>query len=331
MSDKVYEMFWDCGFCGATKLLGKTHRHCPNCGAAQDPDARYFPSEEEKVAVSDHVYFGADWRCGNCDTPNSAAAKFCGNCGSAPDGAETVKLVHDDEQSAAPPPPPAAPEEPAKKGGAGKLLGCFAVLLIGGLIAFCAVSMLWKKSDTVTVLGHSWERTVQVEEYQSSTESDWCTDMPASARDVSKTQKEKSTKKVQDGEDCVTKNKDNGDGTFKQVEECSPRYREEPVMADWCRYSIDKWSDDRLAKAAGKGLSPTWPEANARTCTTVKIGCEREGARTESYLLSLRDSGGDVHSCSLSEARWRAFADGATLSAELRVLGGGLDCDSLKK
>ena len=45
---KTYEMMWDCGFCGSSKLLGKTHRYCPGCGAAQDPSTRYFPPEEEK-------------------------------------------------------------------------------------------------------------------------------------------------------------------------------------------------------------------------------------------------------------------------------------------
>ena len=46
--EKSYEMFWDCEYCGSSKLLGITHRHCPNCGAPQDPEKRYFPPDEEK-------------------------------------------------------------------------------------------------------------------------------------------------------------------------------------------------------------------------------------------------------------------------------------------
>ena len=60
---KTYEMMWDCEYCGAAKLLGKSHRHCPLCGAAQNADKRYFPPEEEKVAVEDHQFVGADWGC----------------------------------------------------------------------------------------------------------------------------------------------------------------------------------------------------------------------------------------------------------------------------
>ena len=31
--ERVYEMLWDCAFCGTQKLLGLQHRHCPSCGA----------------------------------------------------------------------------------------------------------------------------------------------------------------------------------------------------------------------------------------------------------------------------------------------------------
>ena len=58
-----YEMLWNCGACGSEKLLGVTHRHCPNCGAAQEASRRYFPSDEEKVAVADHRYTGVDHQC----------------------------------------------------------------------------------------------------------------------------------------------------------------------------------------------------------------------------------------------------------------------------
>jgi len=35
-SEKTYEMLWDCRYCGTKKLLGKTHRHCLECGGAKD-------------------------------------------------------------------------------------------------------------------------------------------------------------------------------------------------------------------------------------------------------------------------------------------------------
>ncbi len=44
VSEKTYEMLWDCKYCGQRKNLGLSHRHCPNCGAPQDPAARYYPT-----------------------------------------------------------------------------------------------------------------------------------------------------------------------------------------------------------------------------------------------------------------------------------------------
>src|SRR5258708_4607424 len=81
MAELVYEMVWDCRYCGAKKLLGLTHRHCPNCGAQQDPNARSFPADHEKVAVQNHEYVGADIKCRYCGGPSSRRARNCGQCG----------------------------------------------------------------------------------------------------------------------------------------------------------------------------------------------------------------------------------------------------------
>ena len=70
----VYEMFWDCASCGTSRLLGKSHRHCPACGAPQDPARRYFPAESEKVAVHDHRFVGVDRVCSACETANAWAS-----------------------------------------------------------------------------------------------------------------------------------------------------------------------------------------------------------------------------------------------------------------
>jgi hypothetical protein len=328
LSAPVYEMLWNCEFCGAQKLLGKTHRHCPQCGAAQDPSSRYFPPDDEKVAVQDHVYFGVDWKCESCQTPNSNASAFCGNCGNSKDGAGRVKLAHEQadkesKQAAAPPP------EPERSGGKGKIIGCCAIFFVAAVALFCAVSMFWTKSESLTVAGHSWERTIQVEEFTAASDADWCDDVPAKAYDITESRKERETKKIPDGQDCKTKNVDNGDGTFRQEEECTPRYREEPVYDEWCKFTIDKWTNGRVARASGQDLSPSWPDAGAKTCTTVRKGCQREGARSETYTVTLK-GGGDTHTCDFPEAKWRGLADGATVSAEVSMVSGGLQCSTVK-
>ncbi|MEL6344559.1 MAG: zinc ribbon domain-containing protein [Myxococcota bacterium] len=328
-SEPVYEMFWDCEYCGAEKLLGVTHRHCPQCGAAQNPQARYFPPDEEKVAVQNHVYVGADWHCESCGTPNSNKAEFCTNCGTPKDGSSKVKLAHEREEKKAPPPSP--PPQASSGGGGGifrYIMGCGCVGIIG-MILLGIVSMFWTRSDSATVLAHSWEYTIQIEEYAAASGDGWCDSMPSKAYDVSRRQKQRDTRRVQRGETCRTKNVDNGDGTFRQVQECTPNYVEEPILDDYCSYTVDKWTNGRLAKASGADLSPQWPQTNVRACSRVALGCLREGTKSASHIVKLKDSGGTTHDCTVSESRWRALKDGTRLDVQKKVIGGGLDCSSI--
>ncbi len=93
--DRAYEMLWDCGYCGAQKLLGKSQKFCPQCGAPQDTQARYFPDEPDKVEVLGHRYEGADKICPACQAPNGALAEFCGRCGSPLSEAARAKRLQD--------------------------------------------------------------------------------------------------------------------------------------------------------------------------------------------------------------------------------------------
>lgn len=330
MSEKdlgTYQMLWDCAYCGTAKLLGKTHRHCPACGSAQDPERRYFPSEEDKVAVEDHVFSGADRTCPACTTPMAAAATHCAGCGSAMDGSAQVALKRDPAEEVKTP-----PAEPAlkKKSKIGCVIGCVLLALVLAVVAAAAVIMLWKKQAAVQVAGHSWERSIQIEEYRSVKDDAWCDEMPSAAHDVTRTKEVRSHKKVEDGEDCTVKKKDQGDGTFKEVQECKPRYREEPVYDQKCKYTVEKWTADRTAEESGAGLSdtPSWPAVKlAKTGTCV--GCEREGARSEEYTVHFVDDGGKDLACDLSQAAWGSFAVGSSWSGEVGVVTGKLDCDSL--
>ena len=95
----TYQMLWDCAYCGAAKLLALDHRHCPSCGGAQDPERRYFPSDEDKVAVEDHQFVGGDWQCAACESPNATGADFCVNCGAGRE--EDASVRHRADRGAA--------------------------------------------------------------------------------------------------------------------------------------------------------------------------------------------------------------------------------------
>jgi hypothetical protein len=343
-----YQMLWDCPFCGAEKLLGLEHRHCPGCGSPQDPARRYFPDDDNKIAVEDHPYHGADLVCSACEAPNAAKAEFCVTCG-APltEGAKAVRLrqtqsaaegaahaadsakaaTAEHKAAKAPKPPP----EPAPSGGIPwKMIGCGALVM--GLIAVLLVVLLWKKEDAFTVAGHRWERTIAVEKNAVVKEEAWQDEVPRGATDLSCREKDRGTKKVEDGEECQTKRVDKGDGTFDQVKECHTKYRDVATQDQWCRYSVEKWTVDRTEKAAGKGLDdkPTWPDAGIRQEGSC-LGCEREGKRSETYTVLLTSAGDQKeHRCDLPQKTWSGMAKGARYQGAVGVVTGAIDCDALK-
>lgn len=361
MSEKTYEMLWDCQYCGSRKNLGKSHRHCPSCGAPQDPAARYFPPDNEKIAVEDHHYVGADLLCPACSTANSRNANNCGGCGSPLDGAkaaqqrgdrvvaegqqfqgETSKEARSEfaaRQAAAAGYAPPQPPPPAKATGS-KAKGCaifgilgFILLLIivgGGVCAFNKCS---SKSTGLEVAGHSWVRAITIEKYASVEESDWCDKMPAGAEEVSRSKEKRSTKKVEDGEDCKIRKVDQGDGTFKEKKECSPKYKEEPVYDSKCRYRVRKWKADRTEKASGSSLEdkPRWPELSLGRTGTCD-GCERKGESTQTYTVRFLDTASKKEqTCDFpDEAKWSSFKKASKWTGSVGGLTGNLDCDSLK-
>src|SRR5688572_33143594 len=105
-SQGFYEMLWDCDHCETKGLLGKSQRHCPECGAKQNPDKRYFPKEGEAKRAEGHSYVGSDRSCPACNAPQSAKSHNCTHCGAPLDGSAEVKGVVT----------PVAPKSPRKLG-----------------------------------------------------------------------------------------------------------------------------------------------------------------------------------------------------------------------
>lgn len=342
----TYQMLWDCPRCETQRLLGLDHRHCPSCGAAQDPKLRYFPSEADKIAARDHRYTGADKVCPACETPTSALANHCPSCGSPLEGAASAPLRR--EQGAGegaaflPDSARVAKEERraervGREGETDKAQRPhrLRVVLIGVVLALvfigAALSLTWKKAVEVTVLGHEWVRTIAIEEVRLVPDIAWRDQLPFGAREVSCHREQRSTRRLEDGQTCTRRRRDLGDGTFKEVEECRPRYREEPIYDQRCAFVIDRWVQVREVTVEGHALTeaPRWPEIVLRR-TGQCIGCEREGRRSERYelrllLLPAREE----RRCVLPEPKWKAFAVGRTVAAKARVVGGGLDCDSI--
>lgn len=328
-TNATYEMMWDCVHCGTKKLLGLTHRHCPECGAPQDADKRYFPPDDEKVAVSDHIYFGKDVVCKYCNAYNSRNAKHCRECGSpAAEGsdAQTRETEFHAEGAFAgegTQPRQAPAQQKKSRSGLFIFLGV-AATLVGLLIVFFA----WKRGANFEVAGHEWRREIDIERFGPSKESDWCDKMPGQARELRRYRAVRSHEKVKAGEDCKVKKVDKGDGTFKEVKKCTPKYDKKPVEADKCDFTINKWTVTKTETASGATPDPRWPDVDTGAACT-RPGCMRAGPKREIYTVKLRGPDGE-DSCTVDPGRWSSLRAGQRIEAEVRMMGGGIDCDSLK-
>jgi hypothetical protein len=331
VTDPVYEMFWDCPYCNTKELLGLTHRCCPTCGAPQDTKRRYFPPDDKKVAVADHRFVGSDLSCDNCQAANSAASAHCTSCGAViGDGDKQAQKLADVSvpSTAGTPPTDEAEVILPKAKWRTWMTVLIGVAIVSGLV-FAGAAMFWKREKAMTVTGHSWQRSIAIEIYQTTNDSAWCDELPAGARVTSRSQEQRSTRRVADGQSCTTRNVDNGDGTYRQVQDCTPTYREEPVMGERCRYQVESWVRQRDVTAQGRGLTPapTWPATQVSGC--AQLGCTREGARSQSYSLQLQLEGGEVESCSVPQARWQQAADGSRWKVQVGVMLGQVDCSAM--
>jgi len=318
----VFEMLWDCPYCDGKGLLGASNRFCPQCGAAQDADRRYFPPPGAEVA-SNHAFDGADVLCPACNTPNGAKAIHCRQCGSPLDGSAKVLQVADRRGAA----PMAARAPTAQKRKVWPWV-------LGGLLAtacaFFGVAVLWTKPADAVVKAHSWSRHIDIEEMRALSDSAWCDSMPIDAYSVSRSREQRSTNRIPDGQTCSTRDVDRGNGTFERRQECTTRYRVEPVYDQRCRYTINRWGVARTLNASGQGLleAPQWP-AVPLTRSGLMLGAERVGARRESYEVSFEGPKHESWSCTVPTEKWQALRDGETRSVKVSVMLGSIDCSSL--
>lgn len=306
-----FEMLYDCEYCETKGLLAKSQRHCPECGATQNADKRYFPKPGEEKRVDGHRYEGSDRYCPACNAPMGAAAKACSKCGSSLDGGKEVRGVVT----------PVAPKRPRR---------WWLVALVVGLIVLAIYGIWWrfirKVEKTLTVTAHRWERSIGVEEFADVDESTWKDRVPSDARMVSCRWKERSTKQVPTGEEeCHTENKDNKDGTFEQVQKCKPIYRSEPVEDEWCEFRVRRWRQLEPIVTKGNNMSPVWPTAGLPPETAgERLGAKRQSGRSATYLLEIANQ-----ACSVPEATWRKYADGAAIKVMVRAASGNVVCSSL--
>ncbi len=263
-----------------------------------------------------------DWMCSYCNSYNPSTAEKCIGCGADKEektgdyfslqrDAETNNpsidspIVSDDAEYT---PPVQNINTGAKTThfcitNSQILIGTavFAILAVIGLL----ISLLIPKPVTIDIRSFSWDRTIEIEESYISAESDWYLPSNADLKytrqefkenrqvlDHYETKTRQVSKQVQDGYDISYSYKDNGDGSFDQVEVKTPRYktvyeteyyeepvyRTEPVYATKYYYDIERWRVCDKCVTNGIDRNPYWGEP------VIDIG-ERRGDSHEEYYV----------------------------------------------
>lgn len=337
----VYEGKWLCTSCNH-KNRGP-EKSCARCGVARSVDVKFF-LEEDAPVVTDEAKIaaaraGADWICHYCRAANAITDNFCKQCGTAGDA--SVKRLNEREGQASDFTEAAVaarpkvnlsgiaplattnfgnnvPQEltPANKKTVFKVLGCVAVLIscfVLGVIFLAYFLFFSTRQIELQVQRATWQRDIEIEAYKQITESDWQSNLPSDAKEVSRERKihhynkvrvgtktvyYDETEKYQSGtEKYVCGKIDKGNGHFedkyctrpvyktrtvkKSKEEAV--YREDPVYMDWITYTVLRWIKDRVEQAQGDDGNPQWPITQTDNKTT------REGKRTEICHFALQN------------------------------------------
>lgn len=326
MKRRLIEGYWDCTYCGYKKNLGGMDK-CPKCGKTRDKDTTFYLEGKyryvsQKKAVT--INWNPNWVCLHCDRLNSADDTKCLSCG-APRTGENLNYFENKEKERY--------EQNERQEGKERqesqqedlrslriskinmeMLKYFFIGLLS-LIFICGIVFLFiPKEKEITVSNVSWERSINVERYQTVKESDW--NLPVGARLLYTKEEFSHYDKVIDHyetktrmvekeslvgyEEYVVSVKDLGNGHFEEVTDERPVYKkyyetetyQEPVYREVkvnktkYYYEIDKWLYERTEKANGTNRETYWPDV-------VLAEDERVSSKSERYYLEGTDKKGE--------------------------------------
>lgn len=219
----------------------------------------------------------------------------------------------------------------------------FAVIM-GGWLTY--TQFIRAEPVDLTVVGLSWDRQIEIEEYRTLTMTDWT--VPADGRIITQQREIRSYKEVLDHYEtktrevprqvktgtttekyeCGSTTVDMGNGYFDEKEiECTrtvdvyttvydeesykdPVYRNEPVYGTKYTYQVDRWVTDHFVRE--KGLTnPVWPEPDPKG-DKQRVGDERR----QTYTVVLTDPEGERHTRTTSLKSWKLLDEGEVVRAK---------------
>lgn len=275
--------YWDCAFCD-TKGIPGTERNCPNCGSPRDKDVKFYMKEGPVTYLTEEETQkkgkGEDWLCSSCGALNSALVTVCPSCGNIrsadDDGYFESRKKEEEKQRQR-----ELDRQPKSSGGGkGKLIGIvIAAVVIIAIIAGVFGGGSKAKDATLSVTETTWESTVEIEEYQKNSASDWT--LPNDAEDVVEKNEIHHYDEVLEGYTTETYESyevigshteynyvDNGDGTYDEepytVDDYGyvtrtrevPVYEKVPVYQTKYYYNIWQWNTVDTLNESGHDKNP---------------------------------------------------------------------------
>ena len=346
----IREGRWDCTSCGSVGNLGR-QVNCPGCGLPR-PDGTHFYLPEDAAELTDAAQLsiaraGADWVCEHCGASARAGQPACPGCG-APRGDSDTQDVVDYELDEIPrsgrerraPLPAAALPEKRRSPWIGR----------GVLVALLA-ALWWFFSPhevSAVVDAKTWNRTLEVQAYRTLRESGW--DVPGGGREVRsyraireyrqvldhyETKERQVSERVRTGTRTYTCGSRNlGNGHFEDKTCTEPEYetryrtesyqdavyRREPVYDTKHDYDIERWVRDTVLAARGEADAPAEADNPAWPITNLREK-QREGERTEKYVLRFRDRDGDRYESPVTLAQFEKLRVGAPVRIKVSRAG----------
>lgn len=353
---RIIEGFWDCKYCNTKGIRGGI-RECPNCGKARDEDTvfyldlekkHYVPKEQEK-----NINRNPDWVCAYCNQLNSDNDKFCVDCG-ASRTEQNLNYFENREKKINEEKEELLQEKMNDQESNHHIVNPFSKLnsfifsnLVAILITLAVIIglsgiiyLLIPKKQEITITEMSWQRSIDIERYQTVEESDWY--LPSGAR-LQYSQKEFShyeqvldhyetkTKKVAHErisgyEDYVSGYRDLGNGYFEEIVSSrpvyetyyedetyqEPVYRDEPVYRTKYYYEIDKWVYERSVKTNGTDKTPYWGNVTLASDEKVSI-------RSEKYYITGLNKKNKSSNILLSFEDWNSVEVGQTVKLKVSL------------
>ena len=203
------------------------------------------------------------------------------------------------------------------------------VFVVIGFI--CGITaLLIPKNVHLSVTGVYWERSIDVEKYQTVDESDWT--LPSNARlkyerlevydyvdvlDHYETQTKYIEKERIIGyEEKVVGYNDLGNGYFEEETYTKPIYREETVYKTKYYYEINKWLYERSIKISGNNKDVYWGEIDLKET-------ERTASKHEKYFVYGKDSNQESFEFYLDYNKWSDIQIGNEYEVNISIGGKG--------